>query len=76
MIKTSKRKLISASFILMFLGFLASVLGLFQNKVAADSVTPDNSVVILWTLVGAVGVGVIIMGLLGFVLAIAATKEA
>lgn len=76
MIKANKRKLIGASFALMFVGFLVAILGLFQNKVTADSVTPDNNIVILWTLVGAVGVGVIILGLLGFVLAIAATKEA
>jgi len=65
-----QRQIVNYSLLLMFVGFLMSVVGLFSGSITASGVTEAETIVIFWAVLAIVGVISIIIGFIGLITSI------
>ncbi len=71
-----RKKIVNFSFLAMFAGFLVALVGIFGNRVSADqAVAQGNGIAFLWIVFTVIGVVVVLIGLLGFLFAVASTDR-
>jgi len=70
-----KKTVFTSSFLAMFVGFLSAIVGLMQFKVSADSAVGPESYSQVWSAVSIAGIALILLGLLGFIFAVAISER-
>jgi len=68
-----RKRIVNLSLLLMFFGFLLSIVGLFSGSImASQGTTETGAIVFVWTVLAIVGVVSIIFGFIGFISSISA----
>jgi hypothetical protein len=67
-----RKQIVNYSLLMMFIGFLLSIVGLFSGSITASSVTEAETIIFFWIILAIIGVVSIIVGFVGFITSISA----
>lgn len=71
-----RKKVLSASFVSMFTGFLVSIFGIFQSRVDADvALGTSGGQIVIWLAVIIAGLVFVLVGFLGIIFAVASSNK-